>query len=204
MKAKRIAIMIFVFTMLFGASVYADSLWGSYEGYSKVKVRMNGTEMGFGDGEVPAFTINNRTVMPLSKMADSLHALVKWDESTKTVDLYKPNVHMFFSKDIGTTDYSLIKPFAKVDHGNSVSFFAFIQIDNLKISPKNFRITIEDPDGKQAVDPLVVPLDKPESSFWFTYLFKVNFNQAGTYTVKFAFENNGGYTVVSEKTITAE
>lgn len=204
MKAKRIVLMIFVFTMMFGASVYADSLWGSYEGYQKVKVRVNGSDLKFGEADVPAFSINGRTVLPLRQTADAMQAMLKWNEKEKTAELYKPNVHMFFAKELGKTDYSLIKPFSKVDHGNTVSFVAFIQIDNLKISPKSFKLTIIDPKGKEVGEPVVVPMEDAKETFWFTWLYKVNFDQTGDYTVKFAFENNGDYAVVSEKVIVSE
>ncbi|WP_040948510.1 hypothetical protein [Gorillibacterium massiliense] len=203
MKAKRIAILIFVFTMLFGASVYADSLWGSYEGFQKVKVRVNGTELNIGEKDTPAFSIKGNAVTPLQQTADSLKAVLQWNEATQTADLYKPNVHMFFAKD-SAADGSLTKPFAKVDKGSNISFVTAVQIDNLTFKPKSFRITIEDPDGNQVVEPLTMPIDKPDESFWFNYLFKVNFSKAGHYTVKFAFENQGAYTVVSEKTILSE
>lgn len=204
MKAKRIALLLFVFSMLFGASVFADSLWGNYEGYSKAKVRVNGTDLQISDSDVPAFVINNRTVLPLREVANSLHALVKWDDASKIADIYKPNVHMFFAMDVSNKDYSLQKPFAKVDQGKTVNFVVFSQVDNLKVKVNGFRISIIAPNGEQAAPSLDVPLDTNEDSFWYPWPFKVAFAQKGNYTVQFSFLYNNEYTVVSEKIITAE
>ncbi|WJH33119.1 copper amine oxidase N-terminal domain-containing protein [Paenibacillus sp. CC-CFT747] len=204
MKAKRVAVLICVFSMLFTATVFADSLWGSYEGYSKAKVRINGSDVAFPEGDVPAFVMNGRTVLPLRQLTDSLQAMVKWDNDAKTADIYKPNVHMFFAQDVSNKDYSLQKPFAKVDQGKTVNFVVFSQVDNLKLHVDGFKISITAPSGEEAAPALEVPLDTNEESFWYPWPFKVNFTQKGNYTVKFSFLLNNEYTVVSQKVIVSE
>jgi hypothetical protein len=204
MKAKRVLTLILVFSMLFTATVFADGLWGQYEGFSRAKVRINNADLQVPDGEVPAFVINGRTVLPLRQLADTTQTLLKWDNATKTADLYKPNVHMFIAQDVSNKDFSLQKPFGRVDQGKTMNFVVFAQVDNLKTDVQGFRVTIEDPNGKQATDPLVVPLEKSEESFWYPWPFKVNFAEKGNYTVKFAFLLDGQYTVVSQKVIVSE
>jgi hypothetical protein len=202
--AKRILILIFAFSMLFTATVAADSLWGNYEGFSKAKVRVNNADLKFSENDVPAFVVNGRTVLPVRQLTDALQALVKWDKTNQTADIYKPNVHMFFAEDVGAKDYSIKKPFGRVPQGKMLNFVVFAQVDSLKTPVQGFRISIEDPNGKPATDSLVVPFDKTDSSFWYPWPFTVNFTEKGDYKVKFAFLSNDEYTVVSEKVITSE
>src|SRR5665647_34482 len=100
MKAKRLIILTLVFSMVFGATVYADTLWGSYNGFPKAKVFVNDSEVIFKDGEVPAIVIDGSTVLPIRKVAEKLQAIVEWKPETMTANIYKPNVHMFVSEDV--------------------------------------------------------------------------------------------------------
>src|SRR5690606_15340199 len=72
----------------------------------------------------------------------TLQAMVQWEEKTKTVRIFKPNVHitpMAVLKDgsLGT--------FGRVPHKSRSSFSIFLQIDNLTSPIEDIKIEIVDP-----------------------------------------------------------
>jgi len=203
MKAKRLLVLLTTFSLLFGASVYAESQWGDYEGFSKVKMRLDGAEVKVGDNEAPAILMKERTMLPLRYVAQSLHTLVKWDAAAQTVDMNRPNVHMLFAKD-ATDDLSTIRnPFSRVAQGRSGLFYVFVDADGITFPIEGFKITVYSPSGDAvAASSLEVP-PKTDDAFWYLWPANVNFSQKGDYVVKVAFLYKGEFTVVSEKTITS-
>jgi hypothetical protein len=214
MKAKRLIILTLVFSMLCAGTVFADSLWGNYNGFPKAKIFVNDNEITVKDGEVPAFVIDGSTVLPIRKIAESLQAIVKWDSETMTANIYKPNVHMFVSEDVKIDKYkqvsSIKSPFSVVETGKTVDFVVVVQVDSLKANTSGFKISIVKPDGDQ-YDSTEVSTDKGLTNklingFGYTSPpFNVKFTQKGSYLVKFSFKSTDDkYTVVSQKTIVSE
>jgi hypothetical protein len=215
MKSKRLLILTLVFSMLFGATVYADSLWGTYNGYQKAKVYVNGSEVTFKDGEVPALVIDGSTVLPIRKVAEKLQAIVEWDKTTMTAKIYKPNVHMFVSEEVKVDknkQVAVIKsPFSVVETGSTVQFVVVVQVDGLKADTTGFKISIIKPNGDE-YDSQVVDADSSTTGgllpaiFGYTSLpFDLKFSQKGTYLVSFSFKDkDNNYTVISQKSIVSE
>jgi hypothetical protein len=214
MKAKRLIILTLVFSLVFGATVYADSLWGNYGGFPKAKVLVNDSELTFKDGEVPAFVIDGSTVLPIRKVAESLQAIVKWDKETMTANIYKPNVHMFISEEVKidkNKQVSSIKsPFSVVEKGKTVDFLVIVQVDSLKANTTGFKISIIKPDGEEydsnEVSTSTSLSNKLPDIFGYTSPpFNVKFSQKGTYTVRFSFKDTDDkYTIISQKSIVSE
>lgn len=203
MKAKRLLVLLTTFSLLFGASVYAESQWGDYEGFSRVKMRLDGAEVKVGENEAPAILMKERTMVPLRYVAESLHTLVKWDSAAKTVDMNRPDVHMVFAQDVAEDLTTIRKPFSRVAQGRSGDFFVFVDAGGIKLPVEGFKITVYSPNGEAvATSPVEVP-PKSDDSFWYLWKVNVNFSQKGDYVVKFAFLYKGEFTVVSEKTITS-
>jgi hypothetical protein len=214
MKAKRLIILTLVFSMVFGATVYADSLWGTYNGFPKAKVFVNDSEVTFKDGEVPAIVIDGSTVLPIRKVAEKLQAIVEWDKDTMTANIYKPNVHMFVSEEVKidkNKQVAVIKsPFSVVETGKTVEFVVVVQVDGLKAEATGFKISIIKPDGDE-YDSKEVPAGSTPTSllpsiFGYTSLpFDLKFSQKGTYLVRFSFKDkDDNYTVISQKSIVSE
>lgn len=201
MNIKRLALLTVALCMVAGGAAVADSKWGNYAGYSKVKVNVNGNTL---DSEgVPAFVINGSTVIPLREVANSFHAIVKWDSANQTANIYKPNVNVFVAQEV-SKDYSEIKTFGKVVSGISKNFYVFAQVDNLLTSVSGYKISILDPSGNE-VDSRSEAINGSPDNFWLTTPFsKIKFSEKGNYTVRFAFEVDGKYTTVAEKQIVSE
>jgi hypothetical protein len=205
MKVRRMLVLALAVSLCGTATALAGSLWGDYEGFSRARVLINDVEKRFGDGEAPAFLINGNSVFPVRVLADSLHAMVKWDDANKTVNIYKPNVHMFVAKEVGK-DYSIKQPFGKVKKGDTIDFAVFAQVDSLNTSISSFKISIETPSGEQAAPPHEKSVGVQKDSFWYPWPFTVTFSESGNYKVKFSvkLDESSNYTVVSEKVIVSE
>jgi hypothetical protein len=203
MNIKRLALLTLALCMVAGGAAVADSRWGNYAGYSKIRVNVNGSTLN-SDG-VPAFMINGSTVLPLRQVAESFNAIVKWDSGNQTANIYKPNVNMFVAQEVSGKDYSTIKkPFGKVGSGSTMTFDVFVQVDNLLTDVNGFKVSILDPYGN-VVDSRSESISGSPDNFWFATPFtKVKFTESGNYTVRFDFEVDGSYTTVAEKLIVSE
>lgn len=203
MRVKRLAVLTATLVVLGAGIVYASSPWGEYEGYSKVRVLMNNVEVPAGD--VPGFVIGDSAVLPLRELSESLQAVASWDSESKTVSLYKPNVHMFVAKGIAKDD-SPKSPFGKVSKGSRLDFVVAAQVDQLTTPIHSFKIDLLSPNG--TVLRSVVSLQQEQrESFWYSWpLERVAFDMAGSYKVQFKIKLNEdqSYTTVSEKLIIAE
>ena len=204
MKVKRLITLTLVPLLLGSATVFAGSLWGEYEGYSKIKLMVNGEERTFNKAEVPPFLVDGSAVVPVDGLENVWQALVKWDKPSMTLSVYKPDVHMFVARDV-STDYSIKQTFGKVKKGEKIGFVVFAQVDNLKTNIHSFKISIVSPSGQQVGEPHIGTLPERKESFWYPWPFNVTFDEAGKYIVKFSIklDEASDYTVVSEKEIVA-
>lgn len=204
MKVPRLLTMVLSLSLFGTAGAFASSMWGDFEGYSKVRLVVNNEEKSFGPDETPSFLINGSAVLPARILSDALHSIVKWDNGSRTVSVYKPNVHMFVAKKV-EDDYSIKQPFGGVKKGDRLDFAVFSQIDNLDMPIYSFRISIVSPGGEQLKAREEV-VDGQKKSFWYTWPFNVTFSDAGEYKVQFSIKPNAdsAYVVVSEKAILSE
>jgi hypothetical protein len=205
MKVPRLLTLVLSLSLFGTAGVYAGSLWGDYEGFSKVKTVINNVENQFKDGEAPSFLIKGNAVFPIRVLSESLQSLVRWDNAKNTVSIYKPNVHMFVAEKVND-DYSVKSPFGKVPTGKKIDFAVFAQVDSLKTPFYSFKISIQAPSGEQAVAPHEKVVNGSKENFWYPWPFSVPFNESGEYVIKFSIklDEGGDYTVVSEKVIVSE
>ena len=202
MKGKKWFVLAAAMLLLGSGVAYASTPWGEFQGFTKIKVQFNNNELA--TGEVPGFVIANHAVVPLRAVAESMQALVDWDDAAKTANIYKPNVHMFIAKEIGKDDIKT--PFGKVKMGDTLDFVVFAQVDSLTTPIHSFRVDIVSPSGivVRSSDPM--QLEEQKESFWYQWPVKrVTFDEYGPYKVRFLMKLDelDDYTVVSEKTITS-
>lgn len=203
MKVKRLAALTATLVVLGAGIVYAGSPWGDYKGFDKVRVQLNGS--GVPESDVPAFMIDGRVVLPLRALSDSLQAVVQWDDSAKTVNMYKPNVHMFVAEKLGKKD-SLETPFGAVPLGKKLDFVVSAQVDSLSTPIEAFKIDLVSPAG-DVIRTTEVPMEQSKESFWYTWpLEAVHFESSGTYKIQFKIkvDKSQDFAVVSEKKITSQ
>ncbi|TJY43310.1 copper amine oxidase [Cohnella pontilimi] len=191
MKWKKIATMTLVLTLVCGTAVFAESV------SDNVRIVINKKEL-----DDAGLIVDNKAYLAVSKFAGAMQAMLTWDNDTKKVTIYKPNVHMLTMKDS--------VPFQSVPK-DKYKFFVYAQIDSLKTSISAFKITITDPYGEATLIDARDSSDKnfPSDMDIFgikTKDFTYDFKYAGTYVVRFLMkqDDGSGYQVVSEKVITAK
>ena len=59
MKGKRLLPITLTLLLMGSATVFAGSLWGEFQDYSKTKLFINDQERIFSDTEVPTFLVDN-------------------------------------------------------------------------------------------------------------------------------------------------
>ncbi|GIQ62620.1 hypothetical protein PACILC2_11880 [Paenibacillus cisolokensis] len=69
--------------------------------------------------------------------------IVTWDNKTKTINVFNPNVHML-TRSIDTI-------FGEVNQNSRVTFNVFAQIDILKTDISAFKVTLTDPHGHETL-----------------------------------------------------
>jgi hypothetical protein len=190
MRLRRVLIALMLLSVWGGSMIFADAA------VQKVRVIVNGSEL-----DDTGVLQDGKTYLPLRQIANTLQALITWDESAKKVTVYKPNVHMFLFK---ASDKEVT--FGNVDKNNRVSFMVFAQIDNLLTSVSAVKVSIFDPFGNEKIiQQQAVNITK--DNFWFrTSDFKYFFDSAGKYSVRFYMKanDNDDWGQVSEKIITAQ
>lgn len=202
MKVKRLAALTTTLVILGAGIVYAGSPWGDYQGFEKVRVQFNNADTA--NGDVPAILMNGRVMLPLRSLADSMHALVTWNDEMKTASIYKPNVHMIVAQSEGKLG-TLNVPFGKVEKGRTMDFVVAAQADSLLTPIHSFRLDLLSPDGT-VLRSEVVTMSSNLDSFWYSWPVKgVVFEDAGSYKVNFSIKLNEseGYVIVAEKVITS-
>ncbi|MFC4808341.1 stalk domain-containing protein [Paenibacillus sp. GCM10023250] len=187
MKFRKLLIASLVLSLWGGTMLFADGA------SQRIRVIVNGSELNdagiFADG---------KTYLSARQVANTLQSLVLWDDASKKVTIYKPNVHMFLFQD--TTI------FGNVVKGNKITFKVFAQIDNLLTDISAVKLTIVNPSGtEQVIQSKSVSIDK--DNFWYrTDDYTYTFDTAGKYTINFYMKTSSGddWNLVSQKTITAK
>lgn len=183
MNFKKVAIWLMLLSLCGGTIIFANAA------AQKVRVLINGMELDSG-----GIIMDGTTYLPLRQVANTMQAIVEWDNASRKATVYKPNVHMFM--------YQGNSPFGVVNKGFSGKIKVFSQIDNLQTDIKSVKVTIADPSGKEKL----IQSENVTSSnnFWFvTEEFDYKFDAVGQYTVRFYMKVSDAddWVVVSEKEI---
>lgn len=194
MKVRRLIVLTLVFSLICGSAVYADSIT------QKIRVWVNSKEV-----DDAGIIVDGKAYISVRSVTDRLQALLSWNDSTKKVVIYKPNVHMITMQDgilFGNVNTSKEK----------FKFLVFSQIDNLKVDINAFKVTISDPygkeiyiDGRDSEDKEFPDIGKED--FWFKGKeISYTFDSVGKYTIRFWMKPVGdsSFQVVSEKVINSK
>ncbi|WP_019636102.1 hypothetical protein [Paenibacillus fonticola] len=184
LKWRRIMVLVLAFSLTGGSMLFADSAT------QKVKLNINGRDVEDG-----GYVIDGKTYVPVRE----LEGLVEYDEATKKVSYYTPNVHIFLFK--GN------EIFSKIEKGLKLKFSVFSQIDNLKTDISAVKVTITAPDGTSKTIQTQTKDGKDGKEFGSNFYFitdeyTYDFKNAGTYTIGFYMKpakGNSDYVLVAEK-----
>lgn len=195
MKLKRVLLLILVFSMLGVMTVFASDSFQWYRG-KDVKVIVNGKELNSS-----GLLINDTTMIPLREISETLQAIVSWNESTQTVSIVKPNVHL---TPVEVRKNGVV-PFGHVVHKGKYDVSIFSQIDNLSTSVHSYKIEIVDPHGT-VIHSEEHDMGGARGDIWFgSDKVNLEFKELGNYVIKayMKVESRGNYHLVSEKFISS-
>lgn len=207
MKARRVMALVLCIFAVGATSAAAGTMWGSYDGYAKVKVVVNGEEKTTREGEIPPLFMDGSTMLPAKMVIDSFGMLMHWDQAKQSLDLNKPDVSVTIVKELTQSkngDFTLKTPFGAVKKGDTFDFAVFVQVENMKAPWSSVAVDLYSPSGKKIVSYSTEMKKGMEQSFWLPVDMKnVKFDESGAYTVDVSFKGTDSdkYTVVSRKQI---
>jgi hypothetical protein len=203
MKVKRLIVFVLILALSGTATAFSSDIYEWYKG-KNVKIMVNGEELDT-QGVMIQFENEVKTMLPLRDIANTLQAMVKWDEEEQTVHLYKPNVHISL-----TTQFKdgTLGTFGKVFHRQKFDFFIFAQIDSLLTPIESLKFEIVDPLGRMVYEHEHL-LSRQETGdvLWVrSPNINLEFRQLGDYIVKvyMKLDKNNNYDLVSEKVFNSE
>ncbi|MFD2612857.1 stalk domain-containing protein [Paenibacillus gansuensis] len=188
MKLRRIVILTLAISLLGTASVFADSIG------QRVRVFVNNNETSD-----PGINVDGKTMLSLREMSEALGAIITWDDETKDVRVFKPNVHMILLD----TDKSQL--FNEVERGKA-NFVFISQTDNLLADVYSFKVLISDPYGNaKDIVPETVFTEQKDTYNTRTKPIDYDFKYSGKYTISYMMKlsRNADYQTVGKKVITS-
>lgn len=195
MRLKKVLLLMLVFTLISAATIWANDTYERFSG-KRVTVYVN-------DKEIKSSGLlmqhDGRVMLPLRDIAGALQSLVKWDGTTQTVHIFKPNVHIFLSTMNKDGSFGT---FGKVAHKQKHDFFIFSQIDSLASGIHSIKFDILDPTGKRVYEHEHLLNGQNDDVLWVrTPNIRLEFAHQGEYKVMMfmKLEEGDSYQLVSEK-----
>lgn len=193
MKFRKLLISTLAIALLSGTAAYAaDTI-------QKLRVWVNKKEV-----DDAGILVDGKSYVSVKELSEKVDGIFLWDESTRKISIYKPNVHMVTRKDGNM--------FTDVPLKSKVKFNVFSQIDSLRVDLSAFKVTIDDPygestwiDGRSSSDKEFPEVGK-ENFYFLTDDITYSFDSAGKYLVRFWMKPYGesSYQIVSEKVINSK
>lgn len=91
---KILPVLSLILSLCVGSVAFAASLNGDYKGNPIVNVVINGVQLTKLD--VPAFSYDGRTMLPLRACVEGVNGIVEWDAATQTAKVIKPETSIYF------------------------------------------------------------------------------------------------------------
>ncbi len=187
---KKLILFLCLFLLLNVVTVYAGTaIYGYYFEYEKVKVVIDEEEV---KSKVPAFIIEETTVIPLRAIAERLDVIVFWNDQEKTAELIQPNVNMLFTAnpvyDKDNKSYVVYSPFGKINKNQRYhfNFHVFCEVDNLPYENVEIKVVLKDPDNEIIQDGYAQTFDASEENSlqYINFFENVDFIKTGNYKVE--------------------
>ncbi|TCZ77695.1 hypothetical protein E0485_09430 [Paenibacillus albiflavus] len=207
MKVRRIIVLTLIILVGGVTSAVADTLWGTYRDYAKVRVIVNGEDKTPINSNISPIKMDGSTMLPIDLVIDSFGPLMHWDATKQTLELNKPDVSLMIAKEfISKKDeiFSLKYPFSGVKKGSVIDFVVLVQVENLKVNWTNVEVALYSPNDIKIVYFNTEMKPGKEESFYLPVDMKnVSFEESGDYIVRVSFKtvDSDKYTVVSQKRI---
>lgn len=208
---KKVLFLVASLTLMFSSLTVAS---GMTKGVQYKKIISNGQTF-FEYQTKSNFLLNeevDRVHTLFKKLGESLNAMIVLDDTSKSIQVIKPNVQMITASAIGTdpVDKSNIifeRVFGKAKKGQKLDKFkVYAEIQLLPPGKVEFRLLVEDPDqvtfsaDEFVVTPENATTDKPDTTIIFD-VTNAHFTKAGHYKIKLLMKYEGEELTIAEKVI---
>lgn len=192
MRRKLIIFSTVGLLLLSGLFLYGNSVQANIDlflgQFAKARVEVNGTSIS--DAEVPPFIVNNRTVVPLSQVAELFNAYTEWDAERRVAMVKRPTVNMAIIQDINSRSIRVNQPLRAGEHHN---FHVATQVINAPIS-KNLkaRVVVVNSQNSQIYRGIDFELntEQNQGNFWGNIsVANITFSQKGNYFLRLQIED---------------
>jgi hypothetical protein len=206
MKKRIVAVTLSVL-LLFSTIVWAAGVNGDYKGFPIVNVKINGETV---TSDVPAVKFFGRTVLPVRAIAESLGAIVKWDEETATANLFKPNISMLiaenaeFSSDKELNVQNIYGLLGYSSEARYIEFDLYVESDPLPAGSYEYRTIVLDPSGNMVYTTPIEFYTAEEEDYGLVSIIScTDFACAaeGDYTFEFQMKQDGQFCTVYTKLV---
>jgi len=202
---KRIVLAILVILMLTSGLVYAASVNGTFSGSPIVNVKINGETL---KSDVPGVVLSGRTLLPARAIAESLEAYVKWNQTTMTAEIVKPETYMVIASEVtkDSDGYLIITAPYYIDTiGTEKSAYVAFSIKPFDYGDSEYRLQFFDPDRK------LVENDSSSTSFnskdgitGFYYYYDESYQKIGIYKIVLQIKINGEFVDIDSTSLIVE
>ncbi|MDF2856746.1 MAG: hypothetical protein K0Q87_2597, partial [Neobacillus sp.] len=94
---KKVLIITSIICLFSSTVAFAASVNGSFAGFPIANVIVNDDKL---TPNVPGIVVQGSTMLPAKAIAESLNAVVTWDQATMTASIQKPDVNIVFADEI--------------------------------------------------------------------------------------------------------
>lgn len=205
MKKFTSGIITILVALLLTTGVMAAGNAIKYKGYPVINVILNG--MKFSVSDVPAISLDGRTLVPLKASVEKMDGIVNWDEKSKTATILKPETSIFFvllsddEKTIEDVDSSI----PIIDEGKK--FYSEADISGLPKGTYVIKSKIEDAGGTVVTESEEITYTIEQDNGMYEQLFEWDSFKVLPEAYKYKLEmkdSSGVFKTVATKTMTYE
>jgi hypothetical protein len=203
MKKKGL-ILVVLMVLLSSTVVFAASVNGTFAGLPIVNVKVNNETL---KPSVPGIVLQGSTMLPARAVAESLNAVVSWDQTTMTASIEKPDVTMCFVDSIEEMDDEswVISPFGILDVGQDQDVTVYYEVGPMKEKLYEYRIIVKAPNGD------IIKSSETDSYEITAYgmvgyltIDDIDFTKAGNYKFEFQIKYDNAFKSVESKILVIE
>lgn len=197
MKLKRLLLIVLALSLFSAATVVANDGFDWLKA-KKIKLKVNGETLS-ASGLIANIDKDNKTMIPVDDIANALQAVVKWDEASQTLNIAKPNAHIYLLTPQGGSSEGM---FARVYYDETSVFSILVHLDSVQ-EAHSLRFDIIDPADNVVYSSEGRTKEPDAGMIWHRTPKNITmkFKRLGKYTVKVYLkpDEKSDYFLISEK-----
>jgi hypothetical protein len=202
---KKVLIITSIICLFSSTVAFAASVNGSFAGFPIANVIVNDDKL---TPNVPGIVVQGSTMLPAKAIAESLNAVVTWDQATMTASIQKPDVNIVFADEIIENkdgSWDIKNPYSICAPGQGQEVVLFIQVGPMKKDLYEYRVLVREPNGDiletSAVDNFEIDSSGMMANFT---LSDLDFKKVGLYKFEFQIKYYNEFKTVEDKMLLVE